>query len=124
MGCLNTTGRGATVVATDHVTPGSGAWRLTFEDLPPQTLVLAFVGLQAGPPVLAFGGASCVAPGAARTAPVQADPAGTATLAALQPSALGFLVGQRLYVQGAYRDAVALPGCQVNFTSGYSFVVR
>lgn len=124
MGCRNSTGRGATVIATDHITGGTGAWRVTLEDLPPQTLAIAFVGLQATAPAQLFGGSSCIAPGAVRTPALQADQAGTAVITALQPIALGFLAGQRLYVQGAYRDALAPVGCQINFTSGYSFVVR
>lgn len=124
MGCQNSTGRGATMIGTDHVAAGSGWWRITLEDLPPQTLTIGFVGLQASAPAQLFGGMSCIAAGAVRTQAVQADQAGTAVLTALQPMALGFLVGQRLYVQGAYRDALAPVGCQINFTSGYSFVVR
>lgn len=124
MGCKNSTGRGATLIATDHVSSGTGDWRVTLEDLPPMSLAIGFVGLQATTPAPLLGGSSCIAPGAARTVAVQADAAGTAVLSTLQPAALGFLVGQRVYVQCAYRDAVAPIGCQVNFTSGYSFLVR
>jgi len=67
---------------------------------------------------------SCIAPGALRVALAQADAAGTAVIPAYDPTASGFLAGQTLYLQAAYRDAIAPAGCGVNFTSGFSFVAR
>lgn len=122
MGCLNSTGRGATAIALDHLQ--RGRWRVTLEDLPPSTFALGFVGLGAAAPAPSFGGLTCIAPGAVRVGPVQADPAGTAVMPAYDPTASGFLAGQTLYLQAAYRDAVAPIGCTVNYTSGFSFVAR
>lgn len=123
MGCVNSTGRGATAIASGLHLPG-GAWRVTLEDLPPLTLALMFVSLQALPPAAAFGGLSCIGPAAVRVGPLQADAAGTAFAPAYDPAASGFLAGQTLFLQGAYRDALAPSGCQVNFTSGFWFVAR
>lgn len=122
MGCLNSTGRGATALALDHVQ--RGLWRVTLEDLPAHTFALGFVGLQAAAPTQAFGGLACIAPGAVRVGPAQADAAGTAVIPAYDPMASGFLAGQTLYLQAAYRDAVAPAACAVNFTSGFSFLAR
>ena len=122
MGCVNSTGRGATAIALDQLQ--RGLWRVTLEDLPANTFALGFVGLQSAAPAQAFGGLSCVAPGAVRVGPVQADAAGTAVVPAYDPTAGGFLAGQTLFLQAAYRDAVAPTGCAVNFTSGFSFVAR
>lgn len=119
MGCINSSGRGATVIALDHLQQGQ--WRMTLEDLPAHTLALAFVGLQGSSPAQAFGGLSCIAPDAVRVGPVAADAAGTAVIPAFDPTAGGFLAGQTLYLQGAYRDALARAGCMINFTSGSSF---
>jgi hypothetical protein len=125
MGCVNTTGRGATAIATDHsVAPGPRPWRITLEDLPSATVALAVLTLQtnAATPVLA--GLSCIGPGAVRVGPWQADLAGTATFDGYLPSSSGFLVGQTVHMQAVYRDFFAPGGCQLNFTSGVSFVVR
>ncbi len=125
MGCLNSTGRGATAIAADDLLlSGMGRWELTFEDLPAGALALGFVSVQLAPAAAVSGGLSCIGAGAVRVGPINADPAGTARIAGFAPLARGFLVGQTLHLQGAYRDTLAASGCALNFTSGFAFVVR
>jgi len=125
MGCLNSTARGATAIASD-LQPwiGGGSLDLFFEDLPPSTLLLAFLSPQAGVGTPVSAGLFCLGPGASRVGPFSADLAGTVRARGLTPSQAGFLVGQTVFVQGAYRDPVAGVGCVVNFTSGASFILR
>jgi hypothetical protein len=54
----------------------------------------------------------------------RANLVGTATFDGYHPFSSGFLVGQTVHMQAAYRDLFAPGGCQLNFTSGFSFVVR
>lgn len=122
MGCLNSTGRGATAIASDHLTRGHV--RVTLEDLPPHTTALGFAALSAAAPAQAHGGLSCIGAGAVRLGLVTADGAGSAALQSFVPTAAGFLTGQSVYFQAAYRDAAAAPGCQINFTNGFRFLVR
>lgn len=125
MGCVNSTGRGATAIASDHsAAPGPRPWRITLEDLPASTLALSFLTLQTNTATPILAGLHCIGAGAVRVGPLQADPAGTAVFDGYLPSSSGFLVGQSVHMQAAYRDFFAPSGCQLNFTSGFSFVVR
>ena len=127
MGCVNSTGRGATVVVARpymfSINNPVGTWRITLEDLPASTLALGFVSLGAAAPGGVGGGLLCLAHGAVRVGPLFADINGSAAMEVADFPARGLPIGQTVYLQAAYRDIASAPGCQLNFTSGYSFVI-
>ena len=100
------------------------AWSFLVEDLPANTAALGFVSTSAVAPSVSLGGLLCLGPGFTRVGVAQASAAGSATLGPFDPVARGFLAGQSLYLQAAYRDTLAPLGCTVNTTAGYRFVAR
>jgi hypothetical protein len=124
MGCRNTSGRGATLIGFTYSYSAANAYlTLVGEDLPPFALALAFAGLTTAPPTPAGAGLLCLGPGALRLGTFQANAAGTTSSAAYDLRAAGFLSGQTVFVQAAYRDPLASAGCVVNLTSGFWFLV-
>lgn len=103
MGCVNSTGRGATLMR---------GWRFDFtlEDLPPLATALLFVSPNVAPAPAASGdGLVCVGPGALRAGPVSANVAGSASTDAWTNGLAAAIAagGSTVYLQAAYRDATA-----------------
>ena len=99
MGCLDSTGRGATLLRFNRV-------NFTLEDLPPLSTALPFAGPQAIAPSPVGNGVLCIGAGASRVGPISANLAGTVSTAPWTPglmSGLG-MAGTTVYVQAAYRD--------------------
>lgn len=122
MGCANSTGRGATVLYRYHTV--TEPVQFTIEDLPPNAGTLMFVGAATQTAEPTFGGLLCLAGGSVRLAPTVANDDGTAVVRVDLLPLGGFMVGQTLHAQAAYRDVNAPSGCHVGLSSGISFTLR
>ncbi|MEM1452056.1 MAG: hypothetical protein AAGI22_23305 [Planctomycetota bacterium] len=100
MGCVNSTGRGATMMwARDR--------EFVLEDLPQFSSALLFVGVQPATATPVGNGLLCIGAGAMRAGPIGSNLSGVASTNQWTPGLSGGLgaPGTTVYVQAAYRDS-------------------
>ncbi len=124
-GCRNGTGAGGSLTGSGSTSVGHGDLELRAHGLPPASMVLLFVGVEAAAAGrgIAFGdGLRCAAGAPVRLGVAQANGAGAVDLSPLLPGQGAWAAGDSRTFQAWYTDPVSPCGWGYNLTAGLELV--